>query len=110
MAAGKSAHRRKARVVFFNGESGVLQRPPARRTWAPRARRFLSGFHWTKLSVATGPALRWDGRRGRLYFQTGPGSYDSEGILALLQGLNRDLRGQQVILVRTACPPTRVAV
>jgi hypothetical protein len=39
-----------------------------------------------------------------LYFQTRPGSYGAEGLIAFLKQLRRHFRGQQVILVWDGLP------
>src|SRR5438034_7892987 len=46
---------------------GVSQRPPVRRTWAPRGETpvLIHAFNWAKLSLAVGLAFRWDFRRSR---------------------------------------------
>src|SRR5439155_814996 len=73
----KNARRRRAWIVFQD-ESGVSQRPPVRRTWAPRGETpvLIHAFNWAKLSLAVGLAFRWDFRRSGLFFQTRPGSYN----------------------------------
>jgi hypothetical protein len=49
----KNACRRRAWIVFQD-ESGVSQRPPVRRTWAPRGETpvLTYAFNWKKLSIA----------------------------------------------------------
>jgi len=48
----KNARRRKARI-FFPDESGVSQRPPVRRSWAPKGETpiLIHAFNWQKMSI-----------------------------------------------------------
>lgn len=106
MAGGKkNACRRQARI-FFQDESGVSQRPSVRRTWAPKGETpvLIHAFNWATISVCAAIGYRWDGRRCRLYFQTRPGSYDSESLIAFLHDLKRHLRGRKAILVWDGLP------
>ncbi len=81
--AKKNAVRRRAWIIFQD-ESGVSQRPPVRRTWAPRGQTpvLIHAFNWKKLSISVALAFRWDGRRTRLFFQTRPDSYNTESLIA----------------------------
>ncbi len=101
----KNAYRRKAWILFLD-ESGVSQRPSVRRTWAPKGETpvLIHAFNWSKLSVCAAIGYRWDGSRSRLFFQTREGTYNSESLMAFLQELHRDLRGQQAILVWDGLP------
>jgi transposase len=101
----KNARRRKA-WIFFQDESGVSQRPSVRRTWAPRGQTpvLIHAFNWKSLSLCAALGFRWDGRRCRLYFQTRPGSYNSESLIAFLQDFKRHLRGQKTILIWDGLP------
>jgi transposase len=101
----KNACRRKA-WIFFQDESGVSQRPPVRRTWAPKGETpiLIHAFNWTKMSICAAIGYRWDGRRSRLFFQTRNGSYNSESLVAFLQDLRRELRGQKATLVWDGLP------
>ena len=98
--AKKNARRRQAWLVFQD-ESGISQRPPVRRTWAPKGETpvLIHAFNWTKMSVSATLAYRWDGARSRLFFQTLPGSYNTESLIAFLKDLKRRFRGEKVILV-----------
>jgi len=101
----KNARRRKA-WILFQDESGVSERPSVRRTWAPRGETpvLIHAFNWKKLSVSAVLGYRWDGRRCRLWFQTRPGSYNDERLIAFLRELKRHLRGQKAILVWDGLP------
>ncbi len=103
--AKKNARRRQAWLVFQD-ESGISQRPPVRRTWAPKGETpvLIHAFNWTKMSVSATLAYRWDGARSRLFFQTLPGSYNAESLIAFLKDLKRRFRGEKVILVWDGLP------
>ncbi len=96
----KNARRRRAWIVFQD-ESGVSQRPPVRRTWAPRGETpvLIHTFNWAKLSLAVGLAFRWDFRRSGLFFQTRPGSYNDVALIGFLSELKRHLGGRRLILI-----------
>lgn len=56
------------------------------------------------MSMGAVLGYRWDGRHSRLFFQTRPGSYDSDSLVAFLQDLQRELRGQKAILIWDGLP------
>jgi transposase len=64
----------------------------------------IHAFNWKKLSVAMALALRWDGRRSQLFFQTLPGSYNGSSLISFLEDLKRHLRGRRVTLVWDGLP------
>jgi hypothetical protein len=64
----------------------------------------IHAFNWKSLSVCAALGFRWDGRRCRLYFQTRPGSYNSESLIAFLRDFKRHLRGQEAILIWDGLP------
>jgi transposase len=99
-ARKKNCRRQRAWLVFFD-ESGITDRPPVRRTWAPKGKTpvVVTPYRWKKMSVAAGLAYRWDGRRTRLLFQTKDGSYTSRSLITFLRTLKRHFRGQRVILI-----------
>jgi transposase len=96
----KNAKRRRAWIVFED-ESGVSDRPPLRRTWAPKGETpvVTHPFHWKKVSVAGALAYRWDGRRCRLLFHTKPDSYNTSALIRFLRMLGRHFRAVKVILL-----------
>jgi transposase len=101
----KNAKRRRAWIVFQD-ESGISERPPVRRTWAPKGKTpvLIHAFNWKKLSICAALGYRWDGKRSRLWFQTRPGSYDTASLIAFLKDLKKHLRGQKAILVWDGLP------
>lgn len=100
-AAKKNAGRRHAWLVFED-ESGLSQQPVVRRTWAPRGETPVLkpvGRNWKRLSIAGALAYRWDGGRTRFFFQTRPGTFTDQPLIAFLRTLKRHFRGQPVILI-----------
>ncbi|MCX6630393.1 MAG: helix-turn-helix domain-containing protein [Candidatus Solibacter sp.] len=83
--------------IVFQDESGVSERPPVRRTWAPKGETpvLIHAFNWKKLSICAALGYRWDGKRSRLWFQTRPGSYDKPSLIAFLKDLKKHLRGAE---------------
>ena len=106
MAQGKKNARRRRAWIVFQDESGVSQRPPVRRTWAPRGETpVLSyAFNWKKLSVAIAVGFRWDFRRSGLFFETRPGSYNDGTLIEFLNDLKREFRGRRVVLIWDGLP------
>ena len=106
--AKKNARRRRAWIIVQD-ESGVSQRPPVRRTWAPRGQTpvLIHAFNWKKLSISVALAFRWNGRRTRLFFQTRADSYNTESLIAFLRDLKREFRRRRVILIWDGLPAHR---
>jgi len=92
--------------LVFQDESGVSQRPPLRRTWAPRGETpvVVHAYNWKKISVCAAIAYRWDGKRTRLYFQMRPGSYATASLMPFVQELKNHFRGHYVILIWDGLP------
>ncbi|MFD3537731.1 transposase [Streptomyces sp. NPDC058661] len=93
----------RAWIVFLD-EPDVSLLPQVRRTYAPRGRTPLRRhrLHWKRASMAA--ALGYhatDPERGpRLCFHLKPGSYDTAGLIEVLQQLKVFYRGERVVLVR----------
>jgi transposase len=106
MAGSKKNARRRKAWILFQDESGVSERPSIRRTWAPKGETpvLIHSFNWKKLSICATIGYRWDGHRSRVFFQTRPGSYDSDSLVAFLKDLRREMRGQKVILIWDGLP------
>jgi len=111
VAGNKKNARRRRAWILFEDESGVSERPPVRRTWAPKGETpvLVYAFNWKKLSISAALGYRWDGKRCRLWFQTRPGSYNDERLIAFLRDLKKHLRGQQAIHPRSESPPVRAS-
>ncbi len=109
MADSKKNARRQKAWILFQDESGISERPPVRRTWAPRGKTpiLIHAFNWKKMSISAALGYRWDGRRCRLYFQLRAGSYDAPSLIAFLKELKRHMRGKKVILIWDGLPAHR---
>lgn len=109
MAGGKKNARRRRAWIVFQDESGISERPAVRRTWAPRGETpvLLHAFNWKKISIAGALAYRWDGKRCRLYFQTRPGSYDAESLMAFCRSCDATFGATESSWCGMGCPHTR---
>ena len=101
----KNARRRRA-WILFQDESGVSERPPVRRTWAPKGETpvLVYASNWKKLSISAALGYRWDGKRCRLWFQTQSGSYNYEWLIAFVRDLKKHMRRQKAILIWDGLP------
>jgi transposase len=106
MARAKKKAREMMGWLVFQDESGVSQRPPLRRTWAPRGETpvVIHSYNWKKISICAAIAYRWDGKRTRLYFQLRAGSYATESLISFLKELKKHFRQQYVILIWDGLP------
>lgn len=106
VASSKKNARRCQAWILFQDESGVSERSPVRRTWAPKGETpvLVHAFNWKKLSISAALGYRWDGKRCRLWFQTKPGSYNDESLIGFLRDLKKYLRGQKAILIWDGLP------
>ncbi|MGH7821898.1 MAG: IS630 family transposase [Candidatus Binatia bacterium] len=109
MAGRKKKARRQQAWIAFQDESGISERPPVRRTWAPRGETpvLIHAFNWKKMSASAVLAYRWDGKRSQLFFQVKPDSYNTNSLIAFLEDLRRHFRGRKVILVWDGLPSHR---
>ncbi len=106
VAGGKKNAKRRRAWIVFQDESGLSEQPSVRRTWAPKGETpvLIHAFNWKKLSVCAALGYRWDGRRCRLWFQTRPGSYNTESLIGFLKDLKKHLRAQKAILIWDGLP------
>jgi transposase len=112
VAEGKKNARRQRAWMVFEDESGISERPPIRRTWAPRGQTpvVTHPYRWNKVSVAGALAYRWDGRRCRLFFTIKPDSFNAPRLVQFLKGLKRHFRGRRVILLWDRLPGHKAAL
>lgn len=61
-------------------------------------------FNWKKLSISAALGYRWDGKRRELFFQTRPGSYDTETLIEFLENFRREMGRRKVILIWDGLP------
>lgn len=96
----KNSKKWRAWIVFLD-ESGISQKPPIRRTWAPRGRTpvLRHAFNWKKLSICSAVAYRWDGKRSQMFFRIVPDSYTDEKLIAFLAQLRKEFRRRKLTLV-----------
>jgi hypothetical protein len=109
LAVHKKKARKKQGWIVFQDESGASQKPPLRRTWAPKGQTpvVVHSYKWDKLSISAVIAYRWDRKRSRVYFDIIPGSYDAVKLIQFFKGLKRHFRGEYVILVWDGLPAHR---
>ncbi len=93
MAGVKKKARDMRGWLVFQDESGVSQRPPLRRTWAPRGETpvIIHSYNWKKISICAAIAYRWDRKRTRLYVQMRSGSYATESLISFLKELKKEI-------------------
>ena len=93
----------------FSHESGLSQKPPVRRTWAPRGQTPIlrHPFNWKKLSICSALAFRWDGKRTRLLFRIVPDSYTDEKLISFLSELRKECHRRRIILIWDGLPSHR---
>jgi transposase len=102
--AKKNAARRGASIVFLD-ESGFSQRPPVRRTWAPRGRTPVlihRQRRWEHLSAIGALAYRRTRRRRALrtkvYLQMLPGVVHGPDVVRFLRHLRRHVRTPVIMI------------
>jgi transposase len=99
----KGARAKSAWLVVFD-ESGVPLIPPVRRSWSPRGHTPILRHRvaWKRASMAAALGYR-HGRSGtmqaRLCFHLQADSYDSDGLIKVLQQPEGFGRGQRVVLL-----------
>jgi hypothetical protein len=101
MARDKKKARAEKRWIVFEDESGVSQKPPVRRTWAPKGCTPVleHPFSWQNLSAATFLCYRWDNRRHDMCFQIKPGSYNTSSLAGALGAFHKHMGRRRVLLV-----------
>jgi hypothetical protein len=111
VAVDKKKARQERGWIVFQDESGISQKPPLRRTWAPKGETpvVVHSYSWKKLSVCAAVAYRWDGKRSRVYFQIIPDNYDTLKLIGFLKELKQHFRGTFVVLVWDGLPAHKSA-
>jgi hypothetical protein len=104
----KNAKIWRAWIVFLD-ESGISERPPVRRTWAPRGQTPIvtHPFNWKKLSICSVIAYWWNGKHCQLYFRVVGGSYNDEKLISFLEQLKQQSCMSRVILIWDGLPSHR---
>jgi transposase len=85
---------REGRTIVFVDESGLSERPPRVRTWAPRGQTpvLQMSWNWKLLSVIAGITV-WN-----FYFRLYPGTIRSAQLVDFLGHLRRHLRRPLLII------------
>ena len=107
-AGKKNAQKHHCWIVFLD-ESGISQKPPVRRIWAPRGKTpvLRHCFNWKKLSICSALAFDHNGRRTQLFFQIVSESFNDEKLIVFLSEMRAEFRGKKVILVWDGLPSHR---
>jgi transposase len=80
-----------------------------RRTWAPRGRPpvLVHPFNWKKASMAAALCYGVRGGGAQLAFHVRTGSYDTDSLIQVLEGLRRFLGGEKATLLWDGLPSHR---
>jgi transposase len=80
-----------------------------RRTWAPRGRPpvLVHPFNWKKASMAAALCYGVRGGGAQLAFHVRAGSYDTDSLIQVLEGLRRFLGGEKATLLWDGLPSHR---
>jgi len=94
MAGAKKKARNEQRTVVFVDESGLSERPPVTRTWAPMGETPQLTFHfnWGKLAVIAG--MTW----WQFYFRLYRGSIRAPQVVDFLRHLRRQMRRKLLVI------------
>jgi transposase len=109
LGAGKKNAKKHHSWIVFLDESGVSQKPPVSRIWAPRGRTpvLRHCFNWKKLSICSALGFSSSGRCTRLIFQIVPNSFNDEKLIVFLSEMRAEFKGKKVILVWDGLPSHR---
>jgi transposase len=96
----KKAGKRRA-ILIFGDESGLSEKPPVRRTWAPIGETpILRHSHrWRKVSIMAALKYNYTGKPINLVFETVEGSYDRHALRRFARRLGKSLNGRPGILI-----------
>jgi transposase len=94
LAGSKKKSKREGRTIVFIDESGLSEKCPVTRTWAPKGHTpvIQQSFTWEQMSAIAG--LSW----WRFYFRFVEGAVKSEQIIEFLGALGRQIRGKLMII------------
>jgi transposase len=109
-ADSANAQRRKACLVFFD-ETALSLTPNVRRTWAPRGQppTLIHPFNWKKASMAAALCYGVRGGGAQLAFHVRAGSYDTDSLIEVLEGLRVFLGGEKATVLWDGLPAHRSA-
>jgi len=94
LAGVKKKAEKEGRTIVFIDESGLSERPPRCRTWAPKGKPPVLQYHcnWKTLSAMAG--VTW----WNFYFRLFPGAIRSPQIIEFLSHLLRHIPGGMLIV------------
>jgi transposase len=94
LACAQKKARREGRTIVFIDESGLSEKCPVTRTWAPRGQTPLihQSFSWRQLSMMA--ALSWQG----FHFGFVDGPVVSDDLIAFLNDLKRQIRKPLLVI------------
>jgi transposase len=94
MACAQKKALREQRTIVFIDESGLSEKCPVTRTWAPKGQTPIiqQSFTWKQMSAVAG--LTW----WRFYFRFFNGAIRSEQIIEFLTALRRQIKGRLLII------------
>jgi transposase len=95
----KGAFEQQATLIFID-ESGFTERPPVRRTWAPRGMTPVIRYHfnWDKLNAIGAIACKPNGQDTRLLLHLQEESVTAQSSVDFLERLHQDIAGMVVVL------------
>jgi transposase len=94
LACAQKKARREGRTIVFIDESGLSEKCPVTRTWAPKGQTpvIQQSFTWKQMSAIAG--LSW----WRFYFRFFDGAIRSEQIIEFLAALRRQIRNKLLVI------------
>lgn len=86
--------------LAFLDESGFSERPPIRRTWAPRGQTpvVVEPFNWKSLSAIATLVTTSSGKKVRLFLRLLPGGVKSPQVKMFIGALRKHLRRPVILL------------
>jgi transposase len=94
LAGAQKKALREQRTIVFVDESGLSEKCPVTRTWAPKGQTPIiqQSFTWKQMSAVAG--LTW----WRFYFRFFNGAIRSEQLIEFLAALKRQIKGKLLII------------
>jgi transposase len=94
LACAQKKARREGRTIVFIDESGLSEKCPVTRTWAPRGQTpvIQQSFTWKQMSAIAG--LSW----WRFYFRFFDGAIRGEQVIEFLGALKRQIRHKLLVI------------
>lgn len=95
--------------MAFEDESGISEKPVARRTWALKGctPTIQSSGSWKSLSMAGLIKFTPLGNNPELFFRLQPGSMDKYDFVEFLRDVKKEMRGKKLLLIWDRLPAHR---